>query len=88
MVRFFFFLSRLALQVLDVLSSTGLEASTTVIFFSDHGFALGERGQWGKRSLFESDARVPFIVADPRYPARHGTRAAALVELNTTCGMH
>lgn len=47
--------SRLALmvQVLTSLRQHGLEQSTIVVFFSDHGFTLGERGQWGKRSLFE-----------------------------------
>ena len=55
--------------MLDALDAEELSASTVVVFFSDHGFALGERGAWGKRSLFENDARVPFIVADPRYTA-------------------
>lgn len=68
-------------KVLDKLSATGLEESTVVCFFSDHGFALGERGQWGKRSLFESDTRVPLIFADPRHPKAHGTRTPALAEL-------
>jgi hypothetical protein len=68
-------------KVLDKLAETGLEDSTVVCFFSDHGFALGERGQWGKRSLFESDTRVPLIFADPRHPKAHGTRTPALIEL-------
>jgi len=68
-------------KVLDTLKSTGLEESTVVVFFSDHGFSLGERGAWGKRSLFESDARVPLIFADPRYPGGHGKRTPALAEL-------
>lgn len=40
-------------KVLDSLTVHGLDESTTIVFFSDHGFAMGERGQWGKRSLFE-----------------------------------
>jgi hypothetical protein len=42
---------------------------------------MGERGQWGKRSLFESDARVPLIFADPRYKEGHGARTSAFAEL-------
>ena len=40
-------------KVLDRLRDTGLEESTSVVFLSDHGYDLGERGQWGKRNLFE-----------------------------------
>jgi iduronate 2-sulfatase len=40
-------------KVLDRLRDTGLEESTVIVFFSDHGYDLGERGQWGKRNLFE-----------------------------------
>jgi hypothetical protein len=29
-----------------------------VVFCADHGFSIGDLGQWGKRSLFEQDARV------------------------------
>jgi len=54
-------------RVLSALELGGLDESTVVLFLGDHGYALGERGQWGKRSLFESDARVPLIVADPRH---------------------
>jgi len=40
-------------KVLDKLDQVGQKKRTVVIFFSDHGYALGERAQWGKRSLFE-----------------------------------
>ena len=43
--------------VLEKLETTGFAQSTVVIFFSDHGYALGERTQWGKRSLFEVSLR-------------------------------
>jgi len=44
-------------KVLDQLRDTGLEESTLVVFCSDHGYDLGERGQWGKRNLFEVNTR-------------------------------
>ena len=68
-------------KVLDALDEEGLRDSTVVLFFSDHGFALGERGAWGKRSLFENDARVPLIIADPRFPRGHGAHTPAFAEL-------
>ena len=47
-------------QVLPCMSN-----DTVVIFTSDHGYGIGERGHWGKGSLYEIDARVPLIVRDP-----------------------
>jgi uncharacterized sulfatase len=51
--------------ILDALKRTGLDKNTIVIFFSDHGFHLGEHGCWSKFTLFEQSTRVPLIVAIP-----------------------
>ena len=68
-------------SVLSELRVLHLERRTLVIFTSDHGFAIGEGGSWGKNALLELQTRVPFILCDPTAPASHGTRSAALVEL-------
>jgi len=39
--------------------------STTVVFFSDHGYQLGEHGWWNKNTLHEPSARSPMIVVTP-----------------------
>ena len=52
-------------RVLDALDRLGLSANTVVIFISDHGYLLGERGQWMKQMLFERSARAPLIIAAP-----------------------
>jgi len=49
--------------ILDVLEMTGQEA--TILFVSDHGDMLGERGLWFKMSFFEGAARVPLMIAAP-----------------------
>ena len=67
-------------KVLAELDALGLRESTVVVFCADHGYHLGEHGLWCKTSNFERDARVPLIVAPPKF-ARGGTRSAALVEL-------
>lgn len=40
-------------KVLSVLDATGLSENTKVIYTSDHGYNIGERGLWGKSNMFE-----------------------------------
>ncbi len=49
--------------LLQVLDDTRQEA--IVVFVSDHGDMLGERGLWFKMSFFEGSARVPLMIAMP-----------------------
>ena len=48
-------------EILEVLETTRQEA--IIVFVSDHGDMLGERGAWFKMSFFEGSARVPLMVA-------------------------
>jgi uncharacterized sulfatase len=47
---------------------------------SDHGYFLGERGQWMKQSLFERSARTPLLVAGPGVTGK-GRASKRIVEL-------
>jgi arylsulfatase A-like enzyme len=68
-------------RVLDALDRLGLAQNTIVIFTSDHGYHLGEKGKWSKHSsLFEVAVRVPFIVRVPG-AAGNGRASAGTVEL-------
>jgi choline-sulfatase len=51
--------------LLRALDDTGLKDNTIVVFTSDHGDMLGERGMWYKMCFFEWSARVPLIVSAP-----------------------
>lgn len=62
-------------RVLDTLDATGLSNSTWVTFIGDHGWSLGEHGEWAKQQLFENALRVPLIIAPPRGAAGWRTNA-------------
>ncbi len=54
-------------EILEALESTRQEA--TILFVSDHGDMLGERGLWFKMSFLEGSARVPMMIAAPQMEA-------------------
>jgi iduronate 2-sulfatase len=67
-------------KVLTTLNELGLRENTIVVFWSDHGFHLGEHSLWCKTSNFELDARVPLIIAPPGYE-HAGSSTDSLTEL-------
>ncbi|MRG56029.1 choline-sulfatase [Phyllobacterium sp. SYP-B3895] len=50
-------------EILDVLQTTRMLDNTIIVFTSDHGDMLGERGLWFKMNFFEGSARVPLMIA-------------------------
>jgi arylsulfatase A-like enzyme len=53
-------------RLLDALDELGLADDTVVVYSSDNGYFLGERGLGDKRALYEEGLRIPFIVRYPR----------------------
>ncbi|MCA8990228.1 MAG: sulfatase-like hydrolase/transferase, partial [Planctomycetaceae bacterium] len=76
----------------------GLESSphaknTIVVLWSDHGFHLGEKEHWAKRTLWEESTRVPLLFAGPDIvPGEPCREAVSLVDIYPTlielCGLN
>ncbi len=73
------YIDRLLGDLMGDLDALGLRENTIIVFWSDHGFKLGEHSLWHKHTNFELDCRVPFMISAPGY--RKGTRSGSLVEL-------
>lgn len=52
-------------ELLQALKELRMQDNTYVLFCSDHGDMLGERGLWFKMSFFEGASRVPLMIAGP-----------------------
>jgi choline-sulfatase len=52
-------------ELIDTLTRTRMLDNTYILFCSDHGDMLGERGLWFKMCFFDGAARVPLSIAAP-----------------------
>lgn len=66
-------------KVLDELERLGLRKNTIVVMWGDHGWKLGEHGEWAKHTNFENDANAPLVLSVPGMK-NGGKHTDALVE--------
>ncbi|XP_072913896.1 iduronate 2-sulfatase [Hemitrygon akajei] len=52
-------------RLLNALEEEGLAKNTIIVFTSDHGWSLGEHGEWAKYSNFDVATRVPLMLYVP-----------------------
>lgn len=71
-------------NVLDALEKTGMAKDTVVVFTSDHGEMLGERGMWMKECFYEWSAKVPLFISAPGVAAGRRSEVVSLVDLMPT----
>ena len=67
-------------RLLDAVHSLGLDKNTIIVFWSDHGYQLGEHGLWFKQSLFEEASKCPLIISVPASAVK-GKTCHRIVEL-------
>jgi len=73
-------------EILAVLEATRQEA--VIVFLSDHGEMLGERGLWFKMNFWEGSARVPLFLSGPGIaPQRVDQPVSTLDLLPTLCDL-
>lgn len=65
-------------RVLNALEANALTDDTLITFVADHGYHIGEQGQWDKMMLLDPSLRVPMILAGPGIP--QGATCQAHVE--------
>lgn len=52
--------------VLDTLENSAYKDNTIVVLWSDHGYELGEKGSFGKQTIWSESTRVPLIFKSPK----------------------
>jgi uncharacterized sulfatase len=52
-------------RVMEAVRRLNLEKNTVIVVWSDHGWCLGEHGQWQKMLLFEESAHVVLMIKAP-----------------------
>ena len=78
--------------VLKALQASPYADNTLIVLWSDHGFHLGEKQHWAKRTLWEESTRVPLLIAGPGIqPGQPCKQPASLIDLYPTltelCGL-
>lgn len=85
------FVDSLVGMVLEGLEASGEADNTIIVLWSDHGFHLGEKLRWAKRTLWEETTRVPMIFAGPNISTGNCARSVGLLDifptLNELCGL-
>lgn len=69
---------RMVGRVVQRLESKGLTGNTVVIYSSDNGYFLGERGMADKWMMYEPSIRTPLVIWDGRHTVSTGRRRSEM----------
>jgi len=70
--------------VLDALNGGPHANDTIVVLWSDHGFHLGEKQHWAKRTLWAESTRVPLLIAGPGITSAQCDQPVSLLDVYPT----
>jgi arylsulfatase A-like enzyme len=71
-------------RIIDTLKRRGMYENTLILLTSDHGEALGDYRNMGKRTMLDTAARVPFIMKVPGQEAGKRADVCSLVDVAPT----
>ncbi|GES50743.1 choline-sulfatase [Rhizobium sp. NBRC 114257] len=71
-------------EILDTLERGRMADNTIILFVSDHGDMLGERGLWFKMNFFEGSARVPLMIAARGWQPKRIDQPASTLDVTPT----
>ena len=80
-------------RLLDAFDKSAYTENTIIVFWTDHGWHLGEKKHWRKFALWEEATRVPLLIAAPGVtnPGQVCDRPVSLIDLYPTlidlCGL-
>ena len=70
--------------IINSLSQSQYAKKTLIVLWSDHGWHLGEKQLWAKRSLWEESTRVPLIFSGPGLGRSRCDRPVQLLDIYPT----
>lgn len=69
-------------RLLDALEKSPYKDNTIIVLWSDNGYHLGEKFQWGKHTLWQKTTNVPMMWAGPKIASGKSiTTAASLIDI-------
>jgi len=71
-------------QVLDALANSVHASNTDIVVWSDHGFHLGEKFHWRKRTYWQQTVKVPLIISSPILTPGTDATEVSLIDVPAT----
>ncbi len=73
-------------RILNTIDELQLWNNLTIVLSADHGIHNGEKGMWGKWSLFDESTRVPLMIYHPQspYKGKHYSHPVELIDIYPT----